>query len=269
MARLEGGEGRLIALHHRGDAFDLTFAVGDTHRAGSLTCSDSARPLRNSRHRRRSDTTRWRSSQKPGRLRHHQCQVQHGVTTLSNLSTSKPSPFSLRLAVAMVLVVLSVLFGSKFLGAAPAPTDHQTFGAWNVSCMADAMSDQKLCTNGSTRRIPYLIGATHLDVEVVAMPRGQKGVFLDNPNFAWAVTQITMRVDDGAVDTLACGQVNGKSCILNPQSRDLLLDHMESGKTLRIRMTIFGGKSFDFVYDLTGYSAAQRAFEVAASSYLN
>ncbi|MCW6511865.1 hypothetical protein [Lichenifustis flavocetrariae] len=189
---------------------------------------------------------------------------------MSNLSSSKPSRSTLPVAVfAMALVVLSLLFGSMFLAAAPAPTDHQTFGAWNVSCRADAMSDQKLCTNGSTRRIPYPIGATHLDVEVVAMPQGQKEVFLDNPNFAWAMTQIIMRVDDGAVDTLACGQVNGKSCILAPSSRDLLLDRIENAKTLRIRMTIFGGKSFDFVYDLTGYSSAQRAFEAAASTYLN
>jgi len=163
-------------------------------------------------------------------------------------------------------VAIAALAGAlMFTGSHPSNGSEsglsgQMFGTWKTGCGRDAMTDKGFCF--LTSAVPGQGPFSHTTLQLTAISTKPNAAYVEfiEPSFGWKVTGISVRFDDGPVQNIACSESNSNSCGFIGKDRELLTSGLEQAHGLRVRLTILNGRTYDFVYDLTGYHAAEAAF---------
>lgn len=141
-------------------------------------------------------------------------------------------------------------------------------GTWAVRCTQDYITDAKVCAVVGRAEGSGVFGATRLSLLVQSSDKTKRPMITVNVPLLYFQRGLTLRFDNGVPFDVACTTIAGDNCVIQGDTRDMLLSSLAGGSQLVVRAYGFPEVPHDFVFQLDGFQGAYDDFSAAIEKIL-
>jgi invasion protein IalB len=141
-------------------------------------------------------------------------------------------------------------------------------GTWAVRCTQDYVTDAKVCAVVGRAAGSGVFGSTHLSILVESSDKTRRPMITVNVPLLYLQHGLTLRIDGGTPFDVTCTSITGDNCVIQGNSRDMLLSSLSGAEQLVIRAFGFPDVPHDFIIQLDGFRDAFDDFTAVTEKML-